>query len=156
MTSSHNWCRRAAFAIAVVGLGTGVAFATQEVSPASPVAKRSVWDGIYTEEQARRGEIQYGRTCEMCHGSDLSGNEVEEVPALVWDAFLTNWSGRTVKDFVESISRSMPRDKPGSLSARAYAELAAYILQVNKFPSGSRELDRDPEVLEQVVIERKK
>jgi mono/diheme cytochrome c family protein len=156
MTSSYDWCKRAAFVIAVVGFGTGVALATQEVAPANPAEKRSVLDGVYTDEQARRGEVQYGRTCEMCHGSDLSGNEVEEVPALVWDAFLTNWSGRTVKDFVDSISRSMPRDKPGSLSARAYTDVAAYILQANKFPSGSRELDRDPKVLEQILIERSK
>jgi hypothetical protein len=50
----------------------------------------------------------------------------------------------------------MPRDKPGSLSARAYVDIAAYILQANKFPSGDRELDRDPKKLEQVVIERSK
>jgi hypothetical protein len=50
----------------------------------------------------------------------------------------------------------MPRDKPGSLSARAYTDVAAYILQANKFPGGSRELDRDPRVLEQIVIERSK
>jgi cytochrome c5 len=134
-----------------------VALARQEAVPGNAVAKRSVWDGVYTDEQARRGEVQYGRTCEMCHGSDLSGNDVEEVPALVWDAFLTNWSGRTVKDLVESVSRSMPpRDKPGSLSARAYTDVAAYILQANKFPSGSRELDRDPKALEGIVIERSK
>jgi S-disulfanyl-L-cysteine oxidoreductase SoxD len=124
---------------------------TQEV--AQP---RSVWDGVYTDEQARRGEIQYGRACESCHGADLSGNEIDEVPALVWDTFLASWSGRTVKDLLESTTRAMPREKPGSLSARAYLDVIAYILQANKFPSGSRDLDRDPKVLEQIVIERSK
>ena len=37
----------------------------------------------------------------------------------------------------------MPRDAPGSLSARAYADLIAYILQANKLPSGNQELDRN-------------
>jgi hypothetical protein len=48
----------------------------------------------------------------------------------------------------------MPKDKPGSLSARMYTDVAAYILQSNKFPSGSRELDRDAKALEQILIER--
>ena len=45
----------------------------------------------------------------------------------------------TVKDLYESMKRSMPKDKPGSLSARVYADLVAYIFQTNKFPSGTRE-----------------
>jgi hypothetical protein len=50
----------------------------------------------------------------------------------------------------------MPRDNPGSLSARAYADLVAYILQVNRVPSGSTELDRNPDKLADIVIERAK
>src|SRR5262245_14861788 len=153
MPLPYSWCKSAFIAAAVLGFGSSVGLGMQQAVPADSSGKRSVWDGVYTEDQARRGELQYGRTCEMCHGSDLSGNDVEEVPALVWDTFVTNWSGRTVKDLFESISRSMPRDKPGSLSARAYTDVIAYILQANKFPSGSRELDRDAKALEQIVIE---
>jgi cytochrome c553 len=115
---------------------------------------RSVFDGVYTDDQARRGEAQFGRACESCHGADLSGNDVDEIPALAWDAFLTRWNGRTVKDLYESMKRSMPKDKPGSLSARAYADLVAYIFQTNKFPSGTKELSLNPEALGTIVIER--
>jgi hypothetical protein len=82
-----------------------------------------VWDGVYSDEQARRGESQYGRFCESCHGADLAGNQVDEVPALTWDAFLMQWNDRTVKDLFDSIKRAMPRDNPGSLNQRAYVDV---------------------------------
>ena len=50
--------------------------------------------GVYTDDQARRGEAQYGRMCESCHRADLTGSDVDEIPALAWDAFLTRWNGR--------------------------------------------------------------
>jgi mono/diheme cytochrome c family protein len=29
---------------------------------------RSVWDGVYTEAQAKRGEALFGENCVTCHG----------------------------------------------------------------------------------------
>jgi cytochrome c553 len=121
-----------------------------------PTTRRSVWDGVYTDEQAKRGETQYARNCESCHGPDLSGNQVDEIPGLVWDAFLTQWNERTLKDLYESVNRSMPRDKPKSLNARAYIDVIAYVLQANKFPSGTKELGLNPTALGEIVIERDK
>ena len=122
----------------------------------APPARQSVWDGVYTDDQARRGEAHYARSCESCHGADLSGNPVDEIPALAWDAFLLHWNDKTIKDLYDSIKRSMPQDKPGSLNARAYADVIAYVLQVNKFPSGPKELGLNPDVLANIVIQRTK
>src|SRR5438876_3128832 len=36
---------------------------------------RSVWDGVYTEEQAKRGESIYRKECAVCHGDMLTGGE---------------------------------------------------------------------------------
>ena len=118
--------------------------------------KRSVWDGVYTDQQAGRGERQYSRACESCHGSDLAGDQVAEIPALSLDSFMTSWNGRTVNDLVATMKRSMPKDKPGTLSENAYLDLAAYLLQANKFPSGSRELPRASADLATIAIERSK
>jgi cytochrome c len=115
-----------------------------------------VWDGVYTEMQASRGERQYGRACESCHGADLAGDPVSEIPALSLDSFMTSWNGRNVNDLVVTMKRSMPKDKPGTLSENAYLDLAAYLLQANKFPSGSRELPRASEDLAAITIERSK
>ena len=122
----------------------------------NPSAKQSVWDGVYTEAQAARGERQYGRSCEQCHGPDMSGDQVEEIPSLVLDSFMTDWNGKSVRELFDTVKRSMPKDKPGSLGTGAYVDLVAYLLQANKFPRGAKELSRTPEQLDPIVIERAK
>jgi len=115
----------------------------------------SVWDGVYTDAQATRGERTYTRSCEQCHGPDLAGDPVMEIPALSNDSFMMSWNGKTVKDLFEHVQRSMPKDKPGSLGTGAYIDVVAFLLQANKFPSGSRELPRAPEELGAITIERR-
>jgi mono/diheme cytochrome c family protein len=122
----------------------------------NPPAKQSVWDGVYTDAQAARGERTYGRSCEQCHGSDLAGDPVMEIPALSLDSFMTSWSGKSVRELFDTVKRAMPKDKPGSLGAGAYVDVVAYLLQANKFPSGNHELPRTPEQLDAIVIERSK
>jgi len=128
---------------------------TVAVVAQNPAARQSAWNGVYTDMQASRGERQYGRACERCHGADLAGDPVNEIPALSLDSFMTSWNGKTVKDLFDTVKRSMPKDKPGSLGTGAYVDVVAYLLQANKFPSGDRELPRTPEQLESIAIERK-
>ena len=115
--------------------------------------RRSVRDGAYTAAQAERGERDYGRECERCHGADLSGDPSREVPALAGDHFLEQWRGRTLKELFDLTRRSMPADAPDSLTTRAYVDIVAYLLSANRFASGDVELPRDPERLQQWVIE---
>ena len=115
-----------------------------------------MWDGVYTDAQAARGERQYARSCEHCHGPDLGGDPVTEIPALSLDSFMTSWGGKSVKDLFDTVKRSMPKDKPGSLGTGSYVDVVAYLLQANKFPSGARELPREPEQLDGIAIERSK
>ena len=35
----------------------------------------SVWDGVYTEEQAERGQALYAKDAPSCHGAALTGGE---------------------------------------------------------------------------------
>ena len=49
---------------------------------------RTVWDGIYTDEQADRGESLYQDACASCHGQDLSGGQM--VPELIGGEFTWN------------------------------------------------------------------
>jgi cytochrome c len=133
-----------------------IAISAFTVSAQNPTPKQSVWDGVFTDAQAIRGERQYTRTCEQCHGADLAGDPVAEIPALSLDSFMTSWSGKSVKDLFDTVKRSMPKDKPGSLGTGAYIDVVSYLLQANRFPSGSRELPRTPEQLDGIVIERSK
>ncbi len=140
--------------LAVAGLSS-LAIVTM-AGQQNPPARQSVWDGVYTDSQATRGERQYGRACQHCHGADLAGDQVNEIPALSLDSFMTSWSGKSVKDLFDTVKRSMPKDKPGSLGTGAYVDVVAYLLQANRFPSGDRELPRTPEQLEAIAIERSK
>ena len=99
-------------------------------------------DGVFTETQARRGLIAYTQSCEHCHGTDLTGRAVDEIPALVADAFAFHWVGRSVQDIFERIRTSMPADAPGTLTEGAYIDLVAYLLEANGYPRGSQELER--------------
>ena len=37
-------------------------------------ARSSIWDGVYTEAQAKRGEQSYAKSCAKCHAEDLLGS----------------------------------------------------------------------------------
>ena len=94
---------------ALAGLAGLAAWAAGVGVFAQSPAKQSVWDGVYTEAQAARGERQYGRSCEQCHGPDMSGDQVEEIPSLVLDSFMTDWNGKSVKELFDTVKRSMPK-----------------------------------------------
>ena len=115
-------------ALAVCGAGTEV------------VARqaRSVWDGIYTAEQAQRGEPLYQQSCAECHGPDLAGGEMS--PGLVGGEFVWNWNGLAVGDLFERLRVSMPQGAPGSVSRQEKADILAFLLEANDFPAGDTEL----------------
>ncbi len=69
-----NW-KSAVLAALAVGVAT-VAF----TAGVRAQAGASVWDGIYTEAQATRGQTEYASHCAACHGANLSGTG--EAPSL--------------------------------------------------------------------------
>jgi quinoprotein glucose dehydrogenase len=115
-------------------------------------AKRSVWEGVYSDAQADRGQAQYERSCTGCHQSDLQGDSGEEIPALADEAFMARWTGRTVGDLFEKIGKGMPASNPGSLSRQQYVDIVAYLLQANKLPSGREELGGGSAELDRIVF----
>ena len=85
---------------------------------------RSVTDGVYSAGQAARGQDIYQTQCSSCHGKALVGRSG---PPLVGDGFLSNWSERPLTNVVDKIQKTMPFNKPGSLSRQQSIDLAAYI-----------------------------
>jgi quinoprotein glucose dehydrogenase len=111
----------------------------------------SVWDGVYTKDQAKRGQQVYSEECARCHGQDLAGGE--GAPPLMGADFLSHWNGKTAGALYELTSKSMPTDDAGNLSTREYADVLTYIFSANDFPAGDRELAPDAAALNDIKIE---
>ena len=113
--------------------------------------KRSVWDGVYTDEQAKRGQERYQNLCASCHGDSLEGGE--SAPPLAGGSFLANWNTLSVGELFDRTRNTMPQSKPGSLGREANAEIMAYLLSANQFPAGKEALPQQSEVLKEIRIE---
>jgi len=117
------------------------------------VATRSVWDGVYSKEQASRGQSAYNSKCARCHGEALLGGE--DSPPLVDKDFLEKWNGKSVGVLVELTRKTMPADGPGKLSRQQCVDIAAYLLSANGFPAGAGDLPSDAAVLDEIVFREK-
>ena len=118
-------------------------------------AVRSVWNGVYTEQQAKRGEPMYRRHCADCHGEDLEGDA--EAPPLSGGAFQTNWDGLPLGSLFQRIRRDMPLNaEAGKLGPATSADILAYMLKINRFPSGHTDLPLSAETLNQIRFESSK
>ena len=116
-------------------------------------AARTVWDGVYSREQAGRGQAKYTQVCSNCHQSDLSGSD--QAPSLAGGDFLDRWNDQSVADLADRIRTSMPLDDVGSLNVPLSADLTAYLLQANNFPAGEGELPADRSAMRAIKISRR-
>ena len=114
-------------------------------------AAASVWDGVYTDEQAKRGEAVYYSRCAACHGPEMEGGDM--TPPLTGGGFTSTWSGLSVADLFERIRITMPMSSPGSLSRQQNADAIAFILKSNRWPAGAAELPRELAALKEIQIE---
>ena len=114
----------------------------------------SVVEGVYTEEQAKKGVALYKEQCAACHGEDMAGNDI--IPGLTGDTFSTNWTGKSVGELYEKINLTMPALNPGSLTGDQTAEIIAAMLSANKYPAGKMALANAMEPLNAVKIDAPK
>lgn len=140
--------------IAALCSGIRVLAGDQATTAQEPATSRSVWDGVYTEEQAKRGEEMYRKECASCHGNTLVGGG--GAAPLTGGAFLSNWNGLTVGDLFERIRKTMPQGSLGKLNKQQDADVLAYLLSFNKFPTGKTELQKQVEFLKEIRFEATK
>lgn len=129
----------------VVVFVLGVVFVFAQAGCASAPARasappRSVGDGVYTMRQASLGRRRFEQTCQACHRPrEFRGS-----------AFQAAWRGRTVGDLLQVLLDTMPPDDPGGLDPEYYADVVAYFLSLNGYPSGEEDLPADPRALGEV------
>ena len=132
---------------ALIGLAAAGFFTV--IGPDGTLSARqatSQWDGVYTMEQATRGQVLYDDQCASCHGAELNGEG--RAPGLAGGVFSANWDDLTLGDLFEQMRLSMPQNDPGSLNRQQNADILAYMLHKGSYPTGQMELPADLEVLE--------
>ena len=157
--ASMRWTQAVGAAAVVFAISAGAVASSARVSAeaaqaeavATPGAGASVWSGVYTDEQAKRGEAISNKLCTSCHGPDLSGGEAG--PTLVGLEFVGNWNNLTVGDFFDRVHATMPADAPGTMTPQQTSDVAAYVFKLNKYPAGKTELPTDLASLQGIKIE---
>ena len=126
-------------AFTYVGEGTGAPVEPQRTTAAAPVTPagaRSAEAGAaprYTEAQAAAGKTAFDADCAVCHGNTLTNGTM--APPLAGESFHALWTGKSVRALFDA-AKTMPPANPGSLPDQTYANILAYILQVNGYAAG--------------------
>jgi len=110
--------------------------------------------GVYTEEQAARGEAIYKEQCAACHGDNLEGSG--PMPPLAGMDFLANWKGKTLGDLFEKTQTTMPATAPGTLTPDQTADVLAYVLKSSKYATGSAPLANKMDALLTIQLDAPK
>lgn len=108
--------------------------------------KASTQEGVYSREQALRGEEVYLGYCRSCHSPE----------AHTSDTFSATWSGKPLAELFAYIRERMPKNEPGSLSAQEAVDVVAYLLRINRMPQGFEELPADTATLRKIRFESSK
>jgi quinoprotein glucose dehydrogenase len=145
-----SWTRRLGVAASLWALLAVLTALTGSAQAPVPRSDSTVWSGVYSAEQAKRGAASANRSCAKCHNADLTGGQ--DGPSLVGRETLEAWSTLTLGDLFDRIKTTMPADAPQTLSAQETADILAYVLSLNRCPAGEKELPSDAAALGQVRI----
>jgi mono/diheme cytochrome c family protein len=105
----------------------------------------------YTDAQAVAGQTVFASQCAICHGDSMEG---KVGPALAGEQFLSvsQFQELTAGFLYRTMSKQMPKNAPGSLSKTEYLDVLAYILKVNGYPAGPKQLTADNSELNKIKI----
>jgi mono/diheme cytochrome c family protein len=105
-------------------------------------AGRSVLDGVFTLDQASRGQQKFKQACTACH---MVGEHTGR-------RFAGKWGGMSVGELLDLVSATMPEGDPGSLQPAEYVSILAYFLRESGYPEGAEELPAESSELMKVRI----
>lgn len=105
---------------------------------------RTINDGVFTEEQAERGEELYKTHCLACHDNRY------------FRPVLRRWEGQPLGVLYMVMITSMPESNPGALPLDEYADILAYILSLSRYDEGESVLPSTPEALNEITIAKRK
>jgi mono/diheme cytochrome c family protein len=152
--------QQSADVLAFVVSKSGAAAGSREIAPGGEPTKAAsvppgpaVPPGFYTEHQARRGHVLFGKVCTPCHtatpdfpASSLAGRGF----SLGSQKIFIDLGGRALQKYpsvyhvYRRIRDSMPSYDATSVSPIDKVDIMAYLLKANGFPAGNVPLPPDP------------
>jgi alcohol dehydrogenase (cytochrome c) len=144
--------------LTLLAVAVAVAVPVTAVLTEPAAAQVSIWSGVYTQAQNKRGEELHSGACAQCHGLQLNGAgqpDQPPSPAIARAGFLRKWNGKTVAELFTYVRKMMPTDNPGTLTDQQAIDAIAHMFAVSNIPAGDKELPPDPKVLEGIVMGEK-
>ncbi len=135
-----------------------VASIVSGLGPPASASAKSMWEGVYTEQQAQRGAETQSGACAKCHGNRLNGAgepDQPSSPAIARTSFLHKWNGQTALVLFEYVRTKMPLDNPGQLTDQQVIDAIAQMFALSGAPAGDTELPPDPAALAGILITEK-
>lgn len=129
-------------AVGVVSAAWMMSVVVAAGAPHQAAAVKTTKARVYSAAQATRGEALYMSMCVSCHP-----------PATYTGAVFLTWQGRNLGELLAFLQEKMPKNDPGSLTDKEYADVMAYMLKLNKMPAGRVDLPADAKVLRGINID---
>ena len=135
----------AMYSISAAVLATLWPFVPQTMQAKAPQVTtptfKSVWDGVYTADQAVRGKEFIHVYCSECHGETGGGGRS---PAITGAKLMERWHGGPLDNVYDYMSTKMPPERPrGDLTDESYLDILAMMLHETGVPAGTKDLTRD-------------
>jgi len=129
--------------------------AAPEVDPSTiDTSERTIWDGVFTAEQAAAGAGLYTTNCAGCHGK--TGRGSPGGPGITGANLNKKWEEISLLDFYTFAHTKMPPGKAGTIgNEQDYVNIVAYILDLHGAEPGDSQLVYNEEQLGNIYIVRK-
>lgn len=112
--------------------------------------ERTIFDGVYTEEQADRGMGFFGTDCATCHSNTARGSSA--APGLIGYALDSKYADQPLYTYFDYMRANMPPGNAGWFTDQEYADITAYLLELHGAPAGDTELEGTEEALSAIMI----
>ena len=119
-----------------------VAAAATALAQTADTGGKTIWDGVYTSEQADRGRLALQQRCTACHADSEWSSAT----------FINRWAGRSIVTLYDNIRLTMPYNAPAGLSREEYSDIVATMLRLNGAPAGEVPLPSDVEGLQRIAV----
>lgn len=110
----------------------------------------TIFDGVYTAEQADRGQGFFSSDCASCHANTARGSSAG--PGLIGYTFDNKYAGQPLYNYFDFMRTNMPPGNAGWFTDQEYADIVAYLLELHGAPAGDTELEGTEEALSAIMV----